>query len=90
MINKDIDKSFLFCCYGRNNQQSLLTILGAMFSGVQFCGVNTSYSVLPYVNTERPVFYRERYAGMYASWVYPLAQVQTHTGKMLLTFHLFL
>lgn len=47
-----------------------------MFSGVQFCGVNTSYSVLPYVNTERPVFYRERYAGMYASWVYPLAQVR--------------
>ncbi|KAL2477702.1 ABC transporter G family member 37 [Forsythia ovata] len=58
-----------------HNQQSLFTILGSMFSATLFCGINNSSSVLPYVSTERTVFYRERFAGMYASWVYPAAQV---------------
>ncbi|XP_027162642.1 pleiotropic drug resistance protein 3-like isoform X1 [Coffea eugenioides] len=57
------------------NQQSLFNILGAIFSAVLFCGINNSSSVLPYVSTERSVLYRERFAGMYASWAYALAQV---------------
>ncbi|KAE9446509.1 hypothetical protein C3L33_21582, partial [Rhododendron williamsianum] len=59
----------------RNNQQSLFNILGAMFSAAMFLGINNSSSVLPYVSTERSVFYRERFAGMYGSWAYALAQV---------------
>ncbi|KAG8363960.1 hypothetical protein BUALT_Bualt19G0076700 [Buddleja alternifolia] len=58
-----------------NNQQSLFTLLGSMYSSVLFCGINNSMSVLPYVNTERTVLYRERFAGMYASWAYSAAQV---------------
>ncbi|CAA2995350.1 pleiotropic drug resistance 3 [Olea europaea subsp. europaea] len=58
-----------------HNQQSLFTILGSIFSATLFCGINNSSSVLPYVSTERTVFYRERFAGMYASWIYPAAQV---------------
>ncbi|KAL8061438.1 hypothetical protein ABFX02_02G086500 [Erythranthe guttata] len=58
-----------------NNQQSLFTLLGAMYSSALFCGINNSSSVLPYVSTERTVLYRERFAGMYASWAYSAAQV---------------
>lgn len=56
------------------NQQNLFTILGSMFSAVMLCGINNASSVLPYVSTKRAVYYRERFAGMYASWAYPLSQ----------------
>ncbi|XP_009765624.1 pleiotropic drug resistance protein 3 [Nicotiana sylvestris] len=58
-----------------DNQQSVFSVFGAMFTAVIFCGINNSSSVLPYVTTERSVLYRERFAGMYASWAYALAQV---------------
>ncbi|KAL8527731.1 hypothetical protein ACS0TY_005542 [Phlomoides rotata] len=58
-----------------HNQQSLFTLLGAMYSSALFCGINNSSSILPYVSTERTVLYRERFAGMYASWAYSAAQV---------------
>ncbi|XP_075477971.1 pleiotropic drug resistance protein 3-like [Primulina tabacum] len=58
-----------------HNQQSLFTLLGSMYSSTLFCGINNSASVLPYVSTERNVLYRERFAGMYASWAYSAAQV---------------
>ncbi|KAL8545345.1 hypothetical protein ACS0TY_005499 [Phlomoides rotata] len=58
-----------------HNQQSLFTLLGAMYSSTLFCGINNSSSILPYVSTERTVLYRERFAGMYASWAYSAAQV---------------
>ncbi|KAL0454582.1 UNVERIFIED_CONTAM: Pleiotropic drug resistance protein 3 [Sesamum latifolium] len=57
------------------NQQSLLTLLISMYSYIIFCGVNNSTSVLKYISTERTVVYRERFAGMYASWAYSAAQV---------------
>ncbi|KAJ8439251.1 hypothetical protein Cgig2_030186 [Carnegiea gigantea] len=57
------------------NQQSLFTIFGSMFSGVIFLGINNCSNVLPYVATERTVVYRERFAGMYCSWAYSFAQV---------------
>ncbi|KAL0412870.1 UNVERIFIED_CONTAM: Pleiotropic drug resistance protein 3 [Sesamum radiatum] len=67
---------FLFWGQGKKieNQQSLLTLLGAMYSSIVFCGVNNSSSVLKYISTERTVVYRERFAGMYASWAYSAAQ----------------
>ncbi|KAL8527691.1 hypothetical protein ACS0TY_005508 [Phlomoides rotata] len=58
-----------------DNQQSLFTLLGSMYASALFCGINNSSSVLPYVSTERSVVYRERFAGMYASWAYSAAHV---------------
>ncbi|WCJ30771.1 ABC transporter G family member 37 [Euphorbia peplus] len=58
-----------------NNQQDLFTILGSMYTAVIFFGINNCSSVLPYVATERIVFYRERFAGMYSPWAYSFAQV---------------
>ncbi|KAF7127488.1 hypothetical protein RHSIM_Rhsim11G0074700 [Rhododendron simsii] len=59
----------------QNNQQSLFNVLGAIYSAAIFLGINNSSLVLPYVSTEQPVLYRERFAGMYGSWAYALAQV---------------
>ncbi|KAK6233316.1 hypothetical protein SCA6_003389 [Theobroma cacao] len=58
-----------------NNQQNLFNIFGSMYSAVVFLGMNSSSSVQPSVATERVVMYRERFAGMYSSWAYALAQV---------------
>ncbi|GMJ11150.1 ATP-binding cassette G42 [Hibiscus trionum] len=58
-----------------NNQQNLFSIFGSMYAAVIFLGMNSSSSVQPFVATERVVMYRERFAGMYSSWVYALAQV---------------
>ncbi|KAL8527695.1 hypothetical protein ACS0TY_005512 [Phlomoides rotata] len=58
-----------------DNQQSLFTLLGSMYASALFCGINNSSSVMPYVSTERSVVYRERFAGMYASWAYSAAHV---------------
>ncbi|KAL8555070.1 hypothetical protein ACS0TY_003028 [Phlomoides rotata] len=68
---------FLFWGQAKNiqNEQSLLTLLGSMYSSVMFCGINNSQSILPHISRERPVFYRERFSGMYASWAYSAAQV---------------
>ncbi|KAL8527698.1 hypothetical protein ACS0TY_005515 [Phlomoides rotata] len=58
-----------------DNQQSLFTLLGSMYASALFCGINNSSSVLSYVSKERSVVYRERFAGMYASWAYSAAHV---------------
>ncbi|PSS03109.1 Pleiotropic drug resistance protein [Actinidia chinensis var. chinensis] len=75
----------LFWDQGRkiNNQQSLFNILGSLFSAAIFLGINNSSSVLPYVTTERSVLYRERFAGMYDSWAYALAQVMIEVPYLL-------
>ncbi|KAI8531783.1 hypothetical protein RHMOL_Rhmol11G0162400 [Rhododendron molle] len=67
----------LFWDQGRklDNQQNLFNVLGAAFSVVFSLGINNCRSILPYVSTERSVLYRERFAGMYGSWAYALAQV---------------
>ncbi|PIN02962.1 Pleiotropic drug resistance proteins (PDR1-15), ABC superfamily [Handroanthus impetiginosus] len=69
---------FASCLFGFlfwENQQSLFTLLGSMYSSVLCCGINNSSSVLPYVSKGRTILYRERFAGMYASWAYSAAQV---------------
>ncbi|KAH7835114.1 hypothetical protein Vadar_023002 [Vaccinium darrowii] len=75
----------LFWDQGRkiNNQQSLFNALGAIYSATIFLGINNSISVLPYVSTERSVLYRERFAGMYGSWAYALAQVTIEVPYLL-------
>ncbi|KAF5960764.1 hypothetical protein HYC85_001973 [Camellia sinensis] len=57
------------------NQQSLFNVFGSMFSTTIFLGINNCSSILPYISTERSVLFRERFAGMYGSWAYALAQV---------------
>ncbi|KAI6684522.1 hypothetical protein NL676_030435, partial [Syzygium grande] len=57
-----------------NNQQNLFNIFGSMYVAVIFLGINNCSSVLQYVAMERTVMYRERFAGMYSSWAFSLAQ----------------
>lgn len=56
-------------------QQDLFNIFGFLFSSSIFFGINNCSAVLPFVTTERNVLYREKFAGMYSSWAYSLAQV---------------
>ncbi|KAI4301667.1 hypothetical protein L6164_034920 [Bauhinia variegata] len=58
-----------------DNQQNLFNAFGSMYISILFLGINNCNSVLSYVATERPVMYRERFAGMYSSWAYSAAQV---------------
>nr|GEV41443.1 ABC transporter G family member 29-like [Tanacetum cinerariifolium] len=59
----------------RESSSNLTTIIGAMYSGVFFVGMNNCQTVQPVIATERAVFYRERAAGMYSAVPYALAQV---------------
>ncbi|KAF8034803.1 hypothetical protein BT93_C0964 [Corymbia citriodora subsp. variegata] len=58
-----------------NNQQNLFNIFGSMYMAIIFLGINNCAPVLPYIAMERTVMYRERFAGMYSSWAFSLAQV---------------
>lgn len=59
----------------RASTEDLLNIFGAMILLVFFFGINNCSNVLPFVATERTVFYRERFARMYSPWAYSFAQV---------------
>eukprot|EP00253_Pinus_taeda_P030408 PITA_30408 len=58
-----------------HRQQDLLNAMGSMFSAILFLGLSNVVSVLPVVEVERTVFYREKAAGMYSALPYALAQV---------------
>ncbi|KAL5700491.1 drug-responsive transcription factor pdr3 [Ranunculus cassubicifolius] len=58
-----------------HDQQDLFNIIGAIYILVNCVGINNSTSVLPFIIKERTVLYREKFAGMYSSWAYSLAQV---------------
>ncbi|VVB11045.1 unnamed protein product [Arabis nemorensis] len=60
-----------------DTQQNLFTVLGALYGLVLFLGINNCTSALQYIETERNVMYRERFAGMYSAFAYALAQVVT-------------
>ena len=49
--------------------------MGSMYAAVTFLGMQSASSVQPVVGVERPVFYRERAAGMYSAIPYAIAQV---------------
>lgn len=67
----------LLYVFGRDTQQNLFTVLGAIYGLVLFLGVNNCASSLQYFQTEHTVMYRERFAGMYSAFAYALAQVVT-------------
>ena len=54
---------------------SVLNIMGALYSSTMFIGVCNCLTVLPVINNDRVVFYRERAAGMYSPGPYAAAQV---------------
>ncbi|KAI3671593.1 hypothetical protein L1987_87332 [Smallanthus sonchifolius] len=59
----------------RESSNNLTTIVGALYAGVFFVGMNNCQTVQPVVASERTVFYRERAAGMYSTLPYAMAQV---------------
>ncbi|GMY22086.1 pleiotropic drug resistance protein 3-like isoform X1 [Fagus crenata] len=72
-----------------NNQQDLFNIFGSMYATVTFLGINNCSAVQQYVTTERTVMYRERFAGMYSSWAYSLAQVIVEVPYLFLETAIF-
>ncbi|GMJ09284.1 polar auxin transport inhibitor sensitive 1, PLEIOTROPIC DRUG RESISTANCE 9 [Hibiscus trionum] len=58
-----------------HDEQDFFNIMGSMYVFVIFTGVSSCSSLLPFVATQRIVVYRERFARMYSSWAYSLAQV---------------
>ncbi|XP_076898366.1 ABC transporter G family member 35-like [Bidens hawaiensis] len=59
----------------RESSNNLTTIVGALYAGVFFVGMNNCQTVQPVAASERTVFYRERAAGMYSTFPYAMAQV---------------
>ncbi|KAG9131355.1 hypothetical protein Leryth_006176 [Lithospermum erythrorhizon] len=57
-----------------SNMQDLLNAMGSMFIAVLFLGILNASSVQPVVAVERPVFYRERGAGMCSAFPYAFGQ----------------
>ncbi|KAJ0052683.1 hypothetical protein Pint_00783 [Pistacia integerrima] len=73
----------------RNEEQDIHNILGCMFIFMQIMGIGNCNSVLPFIVSERTVVYRERFAGIYTSWAYSIAQVIIEIPYMLLQAVLF-
>ncbi|XAR61468.1 Sulfate-transporting ATPase [Bertholletia excelsa] len=72
-----------------NDEQDLFNIVGSMFVCLQFLGIANCSSILPFITTERTIMYRERFAGMYSSWAYSLAQVTIEIPYVFLQAVLF-
>lgn len=68
--------------FARKNQQNLFNICGSMCFTIIFLGINNCTTLLPLIEAERNVMYRERFAGMYSSWAYSIAQVWFSTCKV--------
>ncbi|XP_041019937.1 pleiotropic drug resistance protein 3-like [Juglans microcarpa x Juglans regia] len=72
-----------------NNQQNLFNIFGSMYAAVIYLGISNCTKVLPSVAAERTVMYRERFAGMYSSWAFSLAQVLVEVPYLLFQTMIF-
>lgn len=64
--------SALSLCRGTSND--VFNVMGALFICITFLGTSNASGVQPVVSLERPVFYRERAAGMYAVGPFALSQ----------------
>ncbi|KAK9152792.1 hypothetical protein Sjap_000272 [Stephania japonica] len=58
----------------RGTTTDLMMVMGSLYAACLFLGVSNSSSVQPVVSIERTVYYREKAAGMYASFSYAAAQ----------------
>ncbi|XP_004302337.1 PREDICTED: pleiotropic drug resistance protein 3-like [Fragaria vesca subsp. vesca] len=72
------------------DQQNLFNILGSMYTGVIFLGINNCATVLRYVETERTVMYREKFVGMYSPLAFSLAQVAVEVPYILIQAVIFM
>lgn len=70
------DMLTLYSSFGRHDEQDFFNIIGSMYVFMIFTGISSCSSVLPFIATQRTIVYRERFARMYSSWAYTLAQVQ--------------
>ncbi|XP_042453432.1 ABC transporter G family member 41-like [Zingiber officinale] len=73
-----------------DNQQNLFNMLGSLYSAAIFIGINNCSSILPFVSIERTVVYREKFAGMYSSWIYSLAQVTIEIPYVLIQVTIYM
>ncbi|KAK8711422.1 hypothetical protein V6N13_146704 [Hibiscus sabdariffa] len=58
-----------------HDEQDFFNIMGSLYVFMIFTGTSSCSSVLPFIAAQRLVVYRERFARMYSSWAYSLAQV---------------
>ncbi|XVF71507.1 hypothetical protein PTKIN_Ptkin12aG0043400 [Pterospermum kingtungense] len=72
------------------DEQDFLNIMGSMYIFMIFIGVCGCSTVLPFIASQRTIVYRERFARMYSSWAYSLAQVIIEIPYILLEAVIFL
>ncbi|KAJ7974462.1 Pleiotropic drug resistance ABC transporter [Quillaja saponaria] len=72
-----------------DGEQDLFNILGSLFIFVILTGASNCSSVIPVINTERTIMYRERFARMYSSWAYSFSQATIEIPYMLIQALLF-
>ncbi|GMI73697.1 ATP-binding cassette G33, pleiotropic drug resistance 5, PLEIOTROPIC DRUG RESISTANCE 5 [Hibiscus trionum] len=73
-----------------NNEQDLFNIMGSVYVFMVSTGASNLLSVLPIVNSQRTIVYRERFSGMYSSKAHSLAQVIVEIPYVFLEAALFL
>ncbi|KAF9614056.1 hypothetical protein IFM89_014856 [Coptis chinensis] len=56
-------------------KQDVFSAVGSVYTALLFIGTQNGSAVQPVVSLERPVYYRERAAGMYSAFPYAFAQV---------------
>lgn len=62
------------CVRRSNTLLGVMDILGGLYSSTVFMGISNCLTILPVINADRAVYYREKAAGMYAVFPYTLAQ----------------
>ncbi|KAG2441719.1 hypothetical protein HXX76_003334 [Chlamydomonas incerta] len=58
----------------RTTMLGVMDIMGALYSTTVFMGISNCLTILPVINADRAVFYRERAAGMFHVFPYVLSQ----------------
>ncbi|XP_042515074.1 ABC transporter G family member 37-like isoform X3 [Macadamia integrifolia] len=81
----------LFWNRGRTieKEQDLFNIAGFLFTSMTFLGVNNCQSVQHAVIKERLVMYRERFAGMYSTHAYSIAQIAIEIPYVIIVSSIF-
>ncbi|PPD88650.1 hypothetical protein GOBAR_DD14392 [Gossypium barbadense] len=73
-----------------HDEQDFFNIIGSTYVFIIFTGTSNCSSVLPFISTQRTIVYRERFARMYSSWAYSVAQVIIEIPYIFLEAVLFL
>ncbi|KAK9811201.1 hypothetical protein WJX73_009709 [Symbiochloris irregularis] len=73
----------------RSSQEGVLRVAVCVYLAAMLFGFTNAATVQPAVATERTVFYRERYAGLYASIPYAIAQGDVEVPYLLVQSALF-